>query len=154
MRLLANRDCLTCDFCGNIHVPEANADGVRVFDLATGLNCSICATPLVHAAVAGLRIQHCTRCKGLLIPMDSMLAIVTHLRGRFYVIAEYPDSNWVENLRADPEVNVRVGNKQFAGKARLLPKEQNRELVAEVQALSAKKYGWGDGLIVEILPAT
>lgn len=78
----------------------------------------------------------------------------THLRGRFYVIAEYPDSNWVENLRADPEVNVRVGNKQFAGKARLVPKEQDRELVAEVQALSAKKYGWGDGLLVEILPAT
>lgn len=96
MRLEANRDCLTCDFCGNIHVPEANADGVRVFDLATGLNCSICAAPLVHAAVAGLRIQHCTRCKGLLIPMDSMLAIVTHLRSGREIAAGIHPIDWKE----------------------------------------------------------
>jgi hypothetical protein len=68
------------------------------------------------------------------------------------VIAEYPDSNWVENLRADPEVKVRVGGEEFAGCAHVLSKEQDGELVAEVQALSVKKYGWGDGLVAEILP--
>jgi deazaflavin-dependent oxidoreductase (nitroreductase family) len=76
----------------------------------------------------------------------------THLRGRFYVIAEYPTSNWVENLRADPEVEVRVHEQDFAGHARILSKERDLELVEEVQSLSAKKYGWGDGLVVEIVP--
>ena len=76
----------------------------------------------------------------------------THLRGRFYVIAEYATSNWVENLRAYPEVKVRVGGQEFAGRARILSKEQDRELVGQVQSLSIEKYGWGDGLVVEILP--
>jgi deazaflavin-dependent oxidoreductase (nitroreductase family) len=76
----------------------------------------------------------------------------THLRERFYVIAEYPTSNWVGNLRAHPEVKVRVGGEEFAGRARVLSKEGDGELVAEVQSLSVKKYGWGDGLVVEIVP--
>jgi deazaflavin-dependent oxidoreductase (nitroreductase family) len=78
----------------------------------------------------------------------------THLRSRFYVIAEYPTANWVQNLQADPDVQIRVGGKNCAAKARILSKEQEGELVAEVQALSVKKYGWGDGLVVEILPAS
>lgn len=78
----------------------------------------------------------------------------TYLRGRFYVIAEYPTSNWVKNLRAEPEVNVRVGGTDFAAQARSLSKGQDGGLVGEVQALSVKKYGWGDGLVVEILPAS
>ena len=78
----------------------------------------------------------------------------TQLRERFYVIAEYPTSNWVGNLRAHPEVKVRVGGEEFAGRARILSKDQDGELVGEVQALSVKKYGWCDGLVVEILPKT
>jgi deazaflavin-dependent oxidoreductase (nitroreductase family) len=78
----------------------------------------------------------------------------THLRGRFYVIAEYPTSNWVANLRAHPEVKVRVGEQEFASRARVLSKEQDGELIGEVQALSVKKYGWGDGLVVEIVSMT
>jgi F420H(2)-dependent quinone reductase len=75
------------------------------------------------------------------------------LRGRFYVIAEYLTSNWVANLHAHPEVKVRLGEMEFAGHARLLSKDQDGELVGEVQALSTKKYGWGDGLVVEIAPS-
>src|SRR6202453_5331137 len=32
----------------------------------------------------------------------------THRDGRFYLIAEYPTSNWVRNLEADSHVQVRV----------------------------------------------
>jgi len=76
----------------------------------------------------------------------------THLPGRFYVIAEYPDSNWVENIRAHADLQVRAGGQEFAGQARILSKEQDAELVGEVQALSHQKYGWSDGLVVEIVP--
>lgn len=77
---------------------------------------------------------------------------LTHLRGRFYVIAEYPTSNWVQNVRAQADVKVRVSGEDFGGCARVLSKEGDGELVGKVKALSVKKYGWGDGLVVEIVP--
>lgn len=75
----------------------------------------------------------------------------THLRGHFYVIAEYPSSNWVENLRKDGDVKIRMGGSEFRGRARILLTDTDVELVREVQSLSQQKYGWGDGLVVEII---
>lgn len=77
----------------------------------------------------------------------------THLRGRFYLIAEYPTSNWVQNVRVHADVRVRVAGQEFPGRARVLSKEQDGTLVREVQSLSQEKYGWSDGLVVEIIPA-
>ena len=73
------------------------------------------------------------------------------LAGRYYVIAEYPTSNWVRNIRAHPEVRVRVANEEFSGKARVLA-ERSEALQRKIQALSREKYGWGEGLVVEIVP--
>jgi Zn-finger nucleic acid-binding protein len=94
MRLEPNRDCQVCDFCGNIHVPEANADGIRVFDEPAGLACPICAIPLVFATADGLPIRHCTRCRGLLIPMDTFLAIVQDVRSRREATADLRPIDW------------------------------------------------------------
>jgi len=69
--------------------------------------------------------------------------------GRFYVIAEYPTSSWVQNLRADPKVEVRVGKESFAAQARFASEP---ELLRDISALSTEKYGWGDGTIVELIP--
>jgi deazaflavin-dependent oxidoreductase (nitroreductase family) len=71
---------------------------------------------------------------------------------RFYVIAEHLTSNWLLNLRAKPEVQVRVGEKAFPARARVLSSERDLELIQTVQELSRKKYGWGDGLVVELIP--
>lgn len=94
MRLEPDRDCLVCDFCGTIHVPDANADGIRVFDELAGGECPVCAVPLVHAAAAGYRIRHCPRCRGLLIPMDTLLALVQDLRSRREAHADLRPINW------------------------------------------------------------
>src|SRR5437870_13592234 len=37
----------------------------------------------------------------------------THREGCFYLIAEYPTSNWIRNLVACPQVEVRVAGKSF-----------------------------------------
>src|ERR1700758_4726336 len=37
----------------------------------------------------------------------------TERDGRFYVIAEYATSNWIQNLRTHPEVQVRAAGKHF-----------------------------------------
>ena len=46
---------------------------------------------------------------------------------------------------------MRVANEEFSGKARVLP-EGSAGLQRKIQALSRKKYGWGEGLVVEIVP--
>ena len=70
--------------------------------------------------------------------------------GCYYVVAEHGErANWVQNLRAAPAVTVRVGVERFAARARVV---EDRELVRTVRHLSETKYGWGDGLVVELEP--
>jgi deazaflavin-dependent oxidoreductase (nitroreductase family) len=76
----------------------------------------------------------------------------THHQGRFYVIAEYETSNWLQNIRSHPEVRVRVARLTFAAQARVLSPQTDAELQRTIQDLSRRKYGWGDGVVVELAP--
>jgi Zn-finger nucleic acid-binding protein len=82
MRLKADQECFTCDYCGSIDVPDTNSDGIRVFDQPAELACPVCATPLVHAATAGLRMLYCNRCHGMLISMGIFPAVIQDLKSR------------------------------------------------------------------------
>src|SRR5207237_7353981 len=72
---------------------------------------------------------------------------------RFYIIAEYPTANWVQNIRAHPAVQVRVAGQSFSAHARVICATDEPSLNHAVQELSRQKYGWGDGLVVELIPA-
>jgi len=77
----------------------------------------------------------------------------THHDGRYYLIAEHGDqANWVQNLRANPQVHIRVAGSSMGGTARVMDGKAERTLCRRIQARSEKKYGWGKGLIVEITP--
>ena len=77
----------------------------------------------------------------------------THHEGRYYLIAEHRDqANWVQNLRANPQVHIRVAGSSFEATARVMDPNAEPALCRQLQALSEKKYGWGNGLIVEITP--
>jgi deazaflavin-dependent oxidoreductase (nitroreductase family) len=77
----------------------------------------------------------------------------TEREGRYYVIAEHRErAQWVRNIAANPHVTVRVGDLRFEGTARLVDSSGDAELAQAVAALSDAKYGWSDGLIVEITP--
>ena len=56
----------------------------------------------------------------------------------YYVIAEYDTSHWLQNLRASPDVRVRVGKTSFAARARILTSEKDLELLRAVQQLSRR----------------
>jgi deazaflavin-dependent oxidoreductase (nitroreductase family) len=77
----------------------------------------------------------------------------TEREGRYYIIAEHRErANWVRNIVENPRVRVRVGDQQFGATARLVVDEREPQLARAVKALSDAKYGWSDGLIVEITP--
>jgi deazaflavin-dependent oxidoreductase (nitroreductase family) len=78
----------------------------------------------------------------------------TRHEGRYYLVAEHGlRARWVQNLLADPTVRVRVGARSMRGRARLVDRRTEAPRVGEVRRRSEAKYGWGDGLVVEIEPA-
>jgi hypothetical protein len=58
----------------------------------------------------------------------------------------------LQNLRADPKVQVRVRGQNFPARARVLSAENDAAILAEIRAFSSSKYGWGEGTVVEIRP--
>ena len=77
----------------------------------------------------------------------------TQRHGRYYLISEHSEqAHWVRNLSAEPRVRWRVGEAAFSGRARALDAGGDAGLVQEIQELSRVKYGWGEGLVVELTP--
>jgi deazaflavin-dependent oxidoreductase (nitroreductase family) len=77
----------------------------------------------------------------------------TERGGRYYVISGGRErARWVKNLLAEPRVSFRVASAAFTGRARVVDAQSEPALHAAVSALSRAKYGWGDGLIVELTP--
>ena len=75
----------------------------------------------------------------------------TRYRGNYYIISYlFERAHWIQNIRRNPQVSFRVGEDQFWASARILDGARESELVASVKRLSEQKYGWSDGLVVEI----
>jgi deazaflavin-dependent oxidoreductase (nitroreductase family) len=74
----------------------------------------------------------------------------TEHNGRYYIIAEHGSrANWVRNIKANSDVQVRVAETTFAAAARVLTDNYEIEMARQ---RSREKYGWGDGLVVELAP--
>ena len=72
---------------------------------------------------------------------------------RFYLFAETGErAGWSKNIRQRPGVTVRVGKCQIRATARVLDRTLDGKLWDQVSAIADEKYGWGDGLPVEITP--
>ena len=72
---------------------------------------------------------------------------------RLYLFAETRDAaGWVKNIRRNPRVRVRIGEWRTDATARVLDPHADRKLWDQVAAIANHKYGWGDGLPVEITP--
>jgi F420H(2)-dependent quinone reductase len=77
----------------------------------------------------------------------------TQRDARYYLVAETGErARWVRNLRADPGVRWRVGARTYPGRGRVVDRVREAALAAAVRARSTAKYGWGDGLVVELRP--
>lgn len=75
------------------------------------------------------------------------------LNNKYYVMAEHRENaQWVKNIRHNPRVHVRVGACEFDATARVLDRERDRQASEQARQLDKRKYGWGGGLPVEIMP--
>ncbi|MDZ4766580.1 MAG: nitroreductase family deazaflavin-dependent oxidoreductase [Chloroflexota bacterium] len=74
----------------------------------------------------------------------------------YYLIAEgRASADWVQNIIATPAVTIRIGARTMesrAGAGRVVDAAQEPDLAAAVRARMDAKYGWSDGLIVELKP--
>jgi len=79
LRLKSDEVSLNCDYCKTPYLPEMEDQGVRVLGEAAAESCPICSIPLMHAAIANERLLYCTRCRGMLIPMETFMAVIDEL---------------------------------------------------------------------------
>jgi Zn-finger nucleic acid-binding protein len=118
MRLEPDKEFLACDYCRNICFPEKNDDGVRVLGEADARACPVCAVPLVHAALNGVRILYCERCRGMLVAMSSFVTLVQDLRARQGGGAEIPrapDPKGLERALVCPQCHARMDTHFYCG---------------------------------------
>ena len=72
---------------------------------------------------------------------------------RLYLFAEAREAaGWVKNIGRNPNVTVRIGEWHSDATARVLDRHTDRKLWDQVASIALLKYGWGDGLPVEITP--
>jgi len=72
---------------------------------------------------------------------------------RVYLFAEKGEAaGWVKNIRQNRKASVRIGERQIDATARVLDRQTDHDLWCKVAAIADRKYGWGDGLPVEITP--
>jgi deazaflavin-dependent oxidoreductase (nitroreductase family) len=72
---------------------------------------------------------------------------------RYYLVAETRErAHWVQNIRHNPAIHLRVGARSTPGFGRVVDPAAEPTLAAAVRALMDAKYNWSDGLIVELTP--
>ena len=70
---------------------------------------------------------------------------------KLYILAEhFMKTQWVLNIGRNPRIRVRMGDSECDGTARILNRETDSDVWEMAQQLAREKYGWGDGLPVEI----
>jgi deazaflavin-dependent oxidoreductase (nitroreductase family) len=75
--------------------------------------------------------------------------------GHYYIVAERREAaQWVKNIERKSAVRFRVGTRDDHGEASAATASIVKEpaLIATVASLMDAKYGWSDGLVVEIAP--
>ena len=74
---------------------------------------------------------------------------VEHEDGYYIVSEKWEKSHWVQNIHANPQVKVRIGQQTFEGIGSI---PQDESIIAAVKAKMDAKYQWSDGLVVQLCP--
>jgi len=80
LRIAETNKNLRCDYCHSVVTLQADETGVQFVDEVQELTCPNCNVPLWDAMLAGVKIDACKQCHGLLVPMGSFEALVERMR--------------------------------------------------------------------------
>ncbi len=70
---------------------------------------------------------------------------------KYYVLSEHKKkAHWVQNIIHYPKISIQVDNQNYNGYGRVVEAAVEKDLIHSVSELMDKKYGWSDGLIVEL----
>jgi deazaflavin-dependent oxidoreductase (nitroreductase family) len=89
------------------------------------------------------------------LPRQIEIWFVEHESCWYIVSGGREDADWVKNLAANPTSEVRIGTRESSPVAvhgRALGSADDKALADAVSAKMDAKYGWSDGLIVELCP--
>ena len=71
---------------------------------------------------------------------------------KYYIVSELKEhAHWVQNILHNPNVSFTVNSRNFGGYARVIDYEESK-LISTISSLMNKKYGWSEGLIIELNP--
>lgn len=88
------------------------------------------------------------------LPRTIEIWFVAH-QGALYLFAEHQhEAHWVKNIESNSLVHVRVGDAEFDASGRILDFGVDTVLWQTVQKVAIQKYGWGDGLPVQLTPVS
>lgn len=89
------------------------------------------------------------------LPRQIEIWFVAH-DGCWYLVSEHRErSDWVQNIAAHPAVQVQIGDRAapvVAAVGRAVDRDREPDLAAAVCSRMDAKYGWSDGLIVQLCP--
>ena len=123
MRLDDDKEFLIYDYCGSVYCPDPNDRGIRDLGETTGLSCSLCTVPMVHAAIAGKRVSYCRQCRGILIGMDLFATLVQTLRTKNNSAVEVlqpPDWNGLQRQMNCPQCRQQMNTHLYGGPGNII----------------------------------
>ena len=86
------------------------------------------------------------------LPRTIEIWFIAH-QGDLYLFAEHHhQAGWVKNIEKNPLVHVRIGDAELEARGRILDPNLDADLWRTVQDLATQKYGWGEGLPVQLTP--
>ena len=72
----------------------------------------------------------------------------------YYIVAEHSyKAHWVQNIQNNAAITFRLDEVTHQGRGRIVNGETEAELATEIVAKMGAKYGWSDGLVVELCAA-
>lgn len=89
------------------------------------------------------------------LPRQIEIWFVEHEHCWYLVSEGRENADWVKNLIANPTAEVRIGSREavpVAVRGRTLDSAADKATADAVSAKMEAKYGWSNGLIVELCP--
>lgn len=83
-------------------------------------------------------------------PHEIEIWFVAHA-GCYYLVSEMRErSHWVQNIRKNASIRFRVEDRHYEGHGRVVIDADEPDLASAAKSLMDKKYGWSEGLLVEL----